>query len=70
MDLFRKVETLFKKKFLFWLEALSLTKTVDLARSAFATLNMWLRGVRASSLGVSITVGPTRNANNYLLFSQ
>ena len=64
MDLFGKVETFFKKKFLFWLEVLSLTRTVGLAPSAFSTLNMWLGRVRASSLGVSITVGPTRNANN------
>ena len=60
MDLFGKVETFFKEKFLFWLEALSLTKIIGLAPSAFATLNMWL----ASSQGVSITTGPMRNANN------
>jgi len=59
-DLFRRVETLFKEKFLFWLEALSLTRNIGLAPSAFATLNMWL----ASSQGVSITAGPTRNTNN------
>ena len=70
MDLYRKVEKFFKKKFLFWLEALSLTRTVGLAPSAFATLDMWLHRECASSLGVSIIVGPTRNANNYLLFSQ
>jgi hypothetical protein len=60
MDLFRKVQTLFREKFLFWLEALSLTRIISLAPSAFATLNMWL----ASSQGVSITAGPMRNANN------
>jgi NACHT domain len=60
MDLFRKVESLFKEKFLFWLEALSLTRNIDLAPSAFATLNMWL----TSSQGVSITAGPMRNTNN------
>src|SRR6267154_1501136 len=59
-DLFGKVETLFKDKFLFWLEALSLTRIIGLAQSAFATLNMWL----ASSQGVSMTAGPTRNTNN------
>jgi hypothetical protein len=53
MDLFGKVETFFKEKFLFWLEALSLTRMIGLAPSAFATLNMWL----ASSRGVSITAG-------------
>jgi hypothetical protein len=60
MDLFRKVESFFKEKFLFWLEALSLTRIIGLARSAFATLNMWL----TSGQGVSITAGPMRNANN------
>jgi hypothetical protein len=59
-DLFRKVETLFKEKFLFWLEALSLTRVIGLAPSAFANLNMWL----ASSQGVSITASPIRNVNN------
>jgi hypothetical protein len=59
-DLFRKVETLFKEKLLFWLEALSLTRIIRLASSAFATLNMWL----ATSQCVSITGGPMGNANN------
>ena len=59
-DLFRIVETLFKEKFLFWLEALSLTKNIRLAPSAFATLNMWL----ASNQAVSTIVGPMRHANN------
>ncbi len=59
-DLFRRVETLFKDKLLFWLETLSLTRNIRLALSAFATLNMWL----ASSQGVSITAGPMRNVNN------
>jgi hypothetical protein len=59
-DLFRNVETLFKEKFLFWLETLSLTGNIGLASSAIATLNMWL----ASSQGVSMTAGPMRNANN------
>ena len=65
-DLFAKVQTLFNEKFLFWLEALSLTGNIGLIPSAFVTLNMWL----ASSQGVSITSGPMRNANNQLLFSQ
>jgi hypothetical protein len=60
MDLFGKVETFFKEKFLFWLEALSLTRNIRLAPSAFANLNKWL----ASSRGVSITAGPIRNTNN------
>ncbi len=41
-DLFERVEKLFKEKFLYWLEALSLTRNIGLAPSAFATLNMWL----------------------------
>ena len=65
-DLFRNVETLFKEKFLFWLEALSLTRNIGLAPSAFATLNKWL----ASSQGVSTTAGPMRNSNNSLQCSQ
>jgi hypothetical protein len=56
MDLFGKVETLFKAKLLFWLETLSLTRNIGLAASALATLNMWL----ATSQGVSITVGPMK----------
>ena len=56
VDLFEKAETLFKEKFLFWLETLSLTRNISLAPSAFGTLNMWL----ATSQGVSITVGPMK----------
>ena len=59
-DLFGKVEALFKEKFLFWLETLSLTRNTGLAPSAFATVNMWL----ASSQSVSTTVDPMRNADN------
>jgi hypothetical protein len=64
MDLLGKVETFFKEKFLFWLEALSLTKNIGLASSTFATLNMWL----VSSHGVSITAGPMRRKSitNYI----
>ena len=59
-DLFQKVETLFEMKFLFWLEALGLTRNIGVAPSAIATLKVWL----ASSQGVSITASPMRNANN------
>jgi hypothetical protein len=59
-DLFRKVLTLFKGKFLFWLEMLSLTRNLRLAPSAFATLNTWL----GSNQGVSRTAGPMRNPKN------
>src|SRR6266478_2979969 len=48
-DLFEKVEKLVEEKFLFWLEALSLTRNIGLALIAFKTLNMWL----VSSRGVS-----------------
>ena len=48
-DLFRKVETVFKEKFLFWLETLSLTRNIGLAPSALATLNMWLASSQAVS---------------------
>jgi hypothetical protein len=60
IDLFGKVESFFNEKFLFWLEALSLTRIIGLAPPAFATLNMWL----ASSQGVSITACLMRNGNN------
>jgi hypothetical protein len=60
IDLFRKVETLFKEKFLFWLEALSLTRNIGLVPSAIVTLTIWL----ASGQSVSITTGPMRNDNN------
>jgi NACHT domain len=60
ISVFRNVETLFKEKFLFWLEALSLTRNIGLAPSAFANLNGWL----ASSQGVSITASPMRNSSN------
>ena len=60
MGLFRKFETLFKEKFLFWLETLSLTRNIGLAASALATLNTWL----ASNQCVSTTAGRMRNDNN------
>ena len=60
VDLLRKVETLFKEKFLFWLEALSLTKNIGLAPLAIATLDTWL----ASSQDVSVAASPIRNTNN------
>ena len=65
MDLFGKVETLLKKKFLFWLEALSLTKILGIALATLATLKLWL----ATSQGVSIFSSPTRITSNYLLCS-
>ncbi len=49
-DMFGKLRTLFEKKLLFWLEALSLTNYVGLASAACSALNVWL----ASGQGVSI----------------
>ncbi len=59
-NLFGKLRTFFEKKFLFWLEALSLTSDVGLASPAFLALNMWL----ASGKGVSMIVDSMRKANN------
>jgi len=59
-DLFGKLQTFFKEKFLFWLEALSLTSDMGLASPALSTLNVWL----ASSQDVSIIVDSMRKANN------
>ena len=41
-DLFVKLQTFFKKKFLFWLEALSLISGVDIALPALSSLSRWL----------------------------
>ncbi len=59
-DLFGKLRTLFEKKLLFWLEALSLTTDVGLASAACSALNAWL----ATGQGVSIIVDLVRKANN------
>ena len=48
--LFGKLQTLFEKKLLFWLEALSLTNYVSLASAACSVLNVWV----PSDQGVSI----------------
>ena len=40
--LFDKLQALFEKKFLFWLEALSLTNYVGLASAACSALDIWL----------------------------
>ena len=55
-DLFDKLRAVFEKKFLFWLEVLSLTSNMRLALPALLSLNMWL----ASADCVSITVDSTR----------
>ncbi len=51
-DLFGKLRTFFEKKFLFWLEVLSLISDVGLALAACSALKVWL----ASGQGVSIIV--------------
>jgi hypothetical protein len=63
-DPFRKLETLFKQKFLFWLETLSLTGNIRLAPSTFASLNMWLASSQGVSIIAAIFAGSMRNANN------
>jgi len=58
-DLFVQLGTFFEKKFLFWLEVLSLTNDVGLASAACSALNAWL----ASGQGVSIIIDSMK-ANN------
>ena len=59
-DLFVQLRTFFEEKFLFWLEALSLTRDVGLASAACSALNVWL----ASGQGVSIIVDLIRKGDN------
>ena len=59
-DLFVQLGTFFEKKFLFWLEVLSLTNDVGLASAACSALKVWL----ASSQGVSIIFHSMKKANN------
>jgi len=59
-DLFWKLRAFFEMKFLFWLEALSLTSNVHLALLALSSVNVWL----ASSRGVSRNISSVRQANN------
>ncbi len=60
IDLFVQLRTFFEKKFLFWLEALSVTSNVGLASPALSALNVWL----AFGQGVSRFVDSMRKANN------
>jgi len=60
IGLFGKLRAFFETRFLFWLEALSLTGDMGLASPALSTLNVWL----TSSQGVSIIVDSMRKANN------
>src|SRR6266702_3222155 len=61
-DLFQVIQlrTFFEKKFLFWLEALSVTSNVGLASPALSAINVWL----ASGQGVSGIVDSMRKTNN------
>ena len=59
-ELFWKLRRFFETKFLFWLEALSLTRSVGLALPALSSVNVWL----ASGRGVSRTIIPARQTNN------
>ncbi len=59
-DLFIQLRTFFEKKFLFWLEALSLTSNVGLSSPALSALNVWL----ASSQDVSIIIDSMRKGND------
>ncbi len=63
-DLFGKLQSFFERKFLFWLEALSLMGDLGLASPALSSLSVWL----ASGQGVSITVdsmkGRTTNSSD------
>jgi hypothetical protein len=59
-NLFGKLQTFFRKKFLFWLEVLSVMTAMGLASPALSSLRKWL----ASDHGVSIDVNLVRWSNN------
>ena len=59
-DLFSKLRDFFEAKFLFWLEALSLTGNMRLALPVLLSLNVWL----ASGQGVSPNISSVSQANN------
>jgi hypothetical protein len=50
IGLFQKLKTLFEKKLLFWLEALSLTNYVGLALPACSALSVWLMADQVVSI--------------------
>jgi len=60
IDLFVQLRTFFEEKFLFWLEALSVTSNVGLASLAMSALSVWL----ASGQGVSRIVDWMRKSSN------
>ncbi len=53
-DLFCKLRAFFETKFLFWLEALSLTTNVHLALRALSSVNVWLASGRSVSLNINL----------------
>ena len=57
INLFRKLQTFFETKFLFWLEALSLTSNVPLALPAFLSVHVWLASGRSVSLNIFCEAG-------------
>ncbi len=59
-DLFFKLRSFFETKFLFWLEALSLTSNVHLALPALSSVGVWL----ASGRSVSLNISSVRHAND------
>ena len=59
-DLFYKLRTFFETKFLFWLEALSLTGNMRLALFSLSSLTVWL----ASSKSVSLNIDAVRLLHN------
>ena len=59
-DLFHKLRAFFETKFLFWLEALSLTGDMRLALPALSCVNAWL----ASGRRVSMNTSSVSQANN------
>ena len=52
-DLFWKLQTFFKTKFLFWLEALSLTSNMHVALPALLSVNIWLASGQSVSVNIS-----------------
>jgi hypothetical protein len=64
-DLFGKLRDFFETKFLFWLEALSLTGNMRLALPMLLSLNIWLASGEGVSLNISSVRQQTTNDNNY-----
>jgi hypothetical protein len=67
-DLFGKLRDFFETKFLFWLEALSLTSNMHLALPMLSSLNVWLASGHGVSLNISSVRQQTTNDNNYSRF--